>query len=233
MHFPGRINLSDVKLIVTFFPISFERNGLSSGKFRVIKHEIRIVGVDDGVFAPHTEGLADVIGVVFRGGYWLDGVMKTEIAIDGMDATEKIAKMISGSPHYAQVRVIMLDGVTFGGFNVVDINGLSVFTGLPVIAVTRDEPDFEDIRKALTHLPKSGERWRILENESTLIRVKSRIGEEPIYMQVAGISREDAEKIVKETSTRSNVPEPLRVAHLVASGLSKVNSGSRKPELKS
>lgn len=223
----------DVKLIVMLFPISSERNGLSSRKFRVIKHEIRIVGVDDGVFLPHTKGLADVIGVVFRGGYWLDGVMKTEIAIDGMDATEKIGGMISGSHHYAQIRVIMLDGVTFGGFNVVDINGLSGLTMLPVIAVTRDEPDFEDIRKALTHLPESKKRWKILENQSTLISVKSRKDEEPVYMQVAGISREDAEKIVKETSTRSNIPEALRVAHLIASGLSKANSGSRKPELKS
>jgi endonuclease V-like protein UPF0215 family len=199
-------------------------------KFRVIKREIRIVGVDDGVFVPHTRGLADVIGVVFRGGYWLDGVMKTEITIDGMNATERIAGMISASPHYAQIRVIMLDGVTFGGFNVVDINKLSALTGLPVIAVTREEPDFEDIRKALTRLPESAVRWKILENERTLIRVRSRKGEEPIYMQVAGISREDAEKIVKEASTRSNVPEPLRVAHLIASGLSKANLGSGRPE---
>ena len=206
---------------------------MSSEKFRVIKREIRIVGVDDGVFVPHSKGLADVIGVVFRGGYWLDGVMKTEITIDGMDATEKIGGMISASPHYAQIRVIMLDGVTFAGFNVVDISELSALTRLPVIAVTRDEPDFEDIRKALTHLPEGPERWRILENESTLLRVRSRKGEEPIYMQVAGVSKEDAEKIVKEASTRSNVPEPLRVAHLIASGLSKANLANRKPESKS
>jgi len=203
---------------------------LSSRKFRVIKHEIRIVGVDDGVFTPHTKGSADVIGVVFRGGYWLDGVMKTEITIDGMDATAKIAGMISASPHYAQIRAIMLDGVTFAGFNVVDIGTLSALTKLPVIAVTREEPDFDDIKKALAHLPNSEMRWRILENESALISVVSREGEEPIYMQIAGISRNDAENIIKETSTRSNVPEPLRVAHLIASGLSKTNLGIEKPE---
>jgi endonuclease V-like protein UPF0215 family len=197
---------------------------LPTKKFRAIKQEIRIVGVDDGVFAPHTKGLADVIGVVFRGGYWLDGVMKTEVMIDGMDATEKIADMIKVSPHYAQLRVVMLDGVTFAGFNVVDIARLSELTGLPVIAVTREKPDFDDIRKALTHLPQSEMRWKIIENASGLIRVRSRKGEEPIFMQIAGISKEDAEKIVKETSTRSNVPEPLRVAHIIASGLTKANA---------
>jgi endonuclease V-like protein UPF0215 family len=192
-------------------------------KFRSIKQEIRIVGIDDGVFTPHTKGLADVIGIVFRGGYWLDGTMTTEVNIDGMDATEKIAEMVRASPHYAQLRIVMLNGVTLAGFNVVDIAKLSELTGLPVIAITREKPNFDDIRKALTHLPQSESRWKIIENASGLIRVRSRRGEEPIFMQISGISREDAERIVRETSTRSNVPEPLRVAHIIASGLTKAN----------
>jgi endonuclease V-like protein UPF0215 family len=196
---------------------------LPSQKFQTIKQEIRIVGVDDGVFAPHTKGLADVIGIVFRGGYWLDGIMKTEVMIDGMDATEKIAEMVKTSPHYAQLRVVMLNGVTFAGFNVVDIGKLAELTELPVIAITRKKPDFDDIRKALTHLPHSKTRWKIIENASGLIRVRSRKDEDPIFMQIASISNGDAEKIVKETSTRSNVPEPLRVAHIIASGLTKAN----------
>jgi endonuclease V-like protein UPF0215 family len=195
---------------------------LPSEKFRMIKPEIRIVGIDDGVFIPHSKGLADVVGVVFRGGYWLDGVMRTEVAVDGMDATEKIAEMVKTSPHYAQIRVIMLNGITFAGFNVVDLRRLLELTELPVIAVTREKPDFDDIRKALNNLSQSEKRWSIIENAKNLIRVRTRRGEEPVYMQIAGISKEDAEKIVKETSTRSNVPEPLRVAHIVASGLTRV-----------
>jgi len=195
--------------------------GLRSGRFRAIKPEIRIVGIDDGVFVPHTKGLADVVGVVFRGGYWLDGVMKTEVMVDGLDATEKIAEMIKASPHYAQLRVVMLNGITFAGFNIVDIKRLSELTGLPVIAVTREEPDFDDIREALMHLPASEERWGIVKNSQQLIKVRTRRGEEPVFMQIAGISRMDAEKIVKDSSTRSNVPEPLRVAHIIASGLTK------------
>ena len=194
---------------------------MPSGKFRIIKPEIRIVGVDDGVFVPHSKGLADVVGVVFRGGYWLDGIMKTEVMVDGMDATENIAEMIKTSPHYDQIRVIMLNGITFAGFNVVDIEKLSVLTGLAVIAVTREKPDFDDIRKALKNLPEGEKRWRVIENAQRLICVRTRQDEEPVYMQIAGISREDAERIVKEASTRSNVPEPLRVAHIVASGLTK------------
>ncbi len=91
----------------------------------MIKPEIRVLGVDDGFFIPHTEGLVSVIGVVFRGGYWLDGVIHTKVAIDGFDATDNIASMINNSSHHKQLRVIMLNGVTFAGFNVVDIKTLN------------------------------------------------------------------------------------------------------------
>jgi hypothetical protein len=188
-------------------------------KIRSVKPEIRVLGVDDGVFTPHTKGVADVIGVVFRGGYWLDGVMRTQVEIDGMDATEKIASMITKSPHYDQLRIIMLNGVTMAGFNVVDIEKLYEKVRLPVIAVTRDMPNFDDIKKALKNLPQSEERWKAIKKAGKIIKVHTRSGEAPIYAHVAGISEKDARRILKSTSTRSNIPEALRVAHLIASGL--------------
>ena len=194
---------------------------MSHKRFRSIKPEIRVLGVDDGVFIPHSKELVDVVGIVFRGGYWLDGVMRTEIEIDGLDATEKIASMIIESPHYKQLRIIMLSGITFAGFNVVDIKELYSKTGLPVIALTRDLPKMEEIKQALENLPEKEKRWKAILNAGEIFEVQTREGEEPIYMQIAGIEREDAEKIVKITSTRSNIPEPLRVAHIIASGLTK------------
>jgi len=190
------------------------------GKFRVIKPEIRVLGVDDGVFKPHTKSFVPVVGVVFRGGYWLDGVMHTKVKVDGLEATEKIASMIRNSPHYKQLRVIMLNGVTIAGFNVVDIKKLNADTGLPVIAVTRDKPNFDEIREALKKLPKSEERWKAILNAGELYEVPIRGGKSRVYMQTSGISEEDARKILQLTSTRSYIPEALRVAHLIASGLS-------------
>lgn len=191
-------------------------------RLRCIKPEIRVLGVDDGVFVPHTKGSVDVVGVVFRGGYWLDGAMRTEIQIDGTDATEKIALMILNSSHHKQLRVVMLNGITFAGFNVVDIQELSRRVGLPVIAVTREKPNFEEIRAALENLPKSEERWSAIKKAGEILEVQTREGEEPVYMQIAEISRDDAERIVRKTSTRSNIPEALRVAHVIASGLTRI-----------
>jgi len=186
-------------------------------RFRKIKREIRIVGIDDCPFVPRKSGGVDVIGIVFRGGYWIDGVMRTEVELDGLDATARIAEMVRSSPHYRQLRVIMLDGVTLAGFNVVDIRKLFEETGLPVIALTREETSMEDVRDALRKLTRWEERWRMIQNAGEMLKL--RVGETEIRMQTAGVSSGDAEKIVRISCTRGNIPEPLRVAHIVASGL--------------
>ncbi|MBS7632846.1 DUF99 family protein [Candidatus Bathyarchaeota archaeon] len=188
-------------------------------RFRVIKPEIRILGVDDGVFVPHQEGYALVVGVVFRGGQWLDGVLHTKVEVDGLDATDKIASMILSSPHHKQLRAVFLNGMTFAGFNIVDIKRLSMEIHLPVITVTREKPNLSDIYVALKNLPDCEKRWQIIKSSGEPFEVLANDKKEKIYMQVAGIAKEDAVKILKVTSTRSNIPEPLRVAHLIASGI--------------
>lgn len=189
-------------------------------KFRVIKPEIRVLGVDDGVFTPRSRRLVPVVGVVFRGGYWLDGVMHTKVIVDGLDATDKIASMIIKSPHHKQLRVIMLNGITFAGFNIVDIKELSSKTKLPVITVTREKPNFAEIREALENLPKSEKRWNAILDAGEIFETYTGKKGEKIYMQISEIIEEDARKILQLTSTRSNIPEALRVAHLIASGIS-------------
>lgn len=190
--------------------------------FRVMKPEIRVLGIDDCAFKPHVKGQVRIIGVVFRGGYWLDGLMHTKIDVDGFDATEKIVSMIIGSSHYQQLRVILLNGITFAGFNIVDVKALNLATNLPVITVTREKPDFTDIHKALQNLPKSEERWKAILSAGEPVEVSTRNAKAKVYMQTAGVSKEDAEKILRLTSTRSNIPEALRVAHLIASGMSRL-----------
>jgi endonuclease V-like protein UPF0215 family len=191
---------------------------LSANKeFRIIKPEIRVLGIDDGKFIPHTEGCVIVVGVVFRGGCWIDGVMRTRITIDGLDATEKLTSMINTSPHRRQLRLLMLNGVTFAGFNLVDIKTLNSATGLPGVVLTREKPDLEAIHQALKHLPDTDERWRIVLAAGEIHEVTCKGSK--LYMEMAGISLADALKIVELTSTRSCFPEPLRVAHLIASGI--------------
>jgi endonuclease V-like protein UPF0215 family len=188
-------------------------------RFRSIKSEIRVLGIDDGRFVPHTKGAVGVVGVVYRGSCWFEGVMHTTVTIDGLDATEKIAEMIKTSPYYGELRVVTLDGVTFAGFNVVDISKLSLIVNLPIITVTREKPDFKQIKSALSNLSDSKKRWQVMENAGELFEIVTRNGENPVYVQMAGILPEAAKEVLKTASSQSNIPEALRVAHIIASGL--------------
>ncbi len=185
-----------------------------------MKPEIRILGIDDGKFIPHSKSQVLVVGVVYRAGLWLEGAMSTQITVDGMDATQKLAEMILSSPHFRQLRIVMLNGLTLGGFNVVDIKGLNEKTGLPVIAVTDRKPNLAEVYSALKHLPNCEERWNAILNAGEVYPVVTHARKQRVYVEAVGISRELAVEVLRLAATRSKIPEPLRVAHLVASGLS-------------
>jgi len=60
----------------------------------------------------------------------------------------------------------MLDGITFGGFNLVNIRKIFESTGVPVIVIMRKLPNFERIKKALKRFDDWEKRWaNVLERE--------------------------------------------------------------------
>ncbi len=178
-----------------------------------IKREIRILAIDD---SPLIDESVTVIGTFFRAGEQLDGVLLDKITKDSFDATDVFIRMIKRSKFYVQTRVIMLDGVTYGGFNPVDINVLFEETGLPVVVFMRSCPDFEKIRLAIAHLPDMEKRNEIIKRAGIIHKLEK---ENPVFFQVCGIDKESASSIIQMASTHGNIPEPLRVAHLIATGV--------------
>ena len=55
--------------------------------------EVRIVGIDDGPFERGRKGNVQVVGAIYRGGQFLDGMVATKIRRDGRNATSKLAKV--------------------------------------------------------------------------------------------------------------------------------------------
>jgi endonuclease V-like protein UPF0215 family len=181
-----------------------------------IKNEIRVLGIDDSALI---RDKILIVGAFFRGGEWLDGVMRSYVTKDGMDSTDAIVEMARSSKHFGQIRVIMLDGVTYAGFNPVDINSTWEQTGIPVVVVMRAYPNFRKIEDALAYLPEPKKRMDIILKAGEITKVQTKKRAQPVYIQHAGIESEHAAKIVQLTATRSNIPEPLRVAHLIATGI--------------
>jgi hypothetical protein len=188
---------------------------------RNIKNEIRVIGWDDAPFTFKNRNTL-LVGVVCRGGTQIDGLLTTRIKVDGTDATKKLIKAIKSSRHYNQLRIIMTDGITFGGFNIVDIKELNEKTKLPVIVVIREKPDMVAIKKSLSKFPDSEKRQKLIEKAGEVqgFEIKNKVvGRKKIYYQVAGMEKHLAEKVINLTSINSVTPEPVRLAHIICSGL--------------
>jgi endonuclease V-like protein UPF0215 family len=192
----------------------------------MLKSEIRILGIDDGPFESKSNDRVPVIGVIYRGGHYPDGFLKTDVKIDGLDSTQKIVKLINSSRHKQQLKVIMLDGVTLGGFNIIDVKTLHKKTNLPVIVINRKSPNLDEVKNALKNFKDFRKRWKMIKNAGKIKTFKLQSGAN-VYYQSIGLDDEETEDIINLSTTHSQIPEPLRVAHLIATAVVKGESSGR------
>jgi endonuclease V-like protein UPF0215 family len=186
-----------------------------------MKKGIRILGISDGL----SEGrdlkrATEVIGVVFRGDHWLEGVMRIPMRRNGPNPTDQIARMITSSPYSEQIRLIMTDGIVFGNHSAVDIGSLHNKTSIPVIAVSRRTKGTKMLRQVMKGV---GEPMSILLTSK----------KKPLEIYRVGLDSADAKSVVKMSCT-IDIPEPIRVARLFASTFNRLRaSDSKKIKLRS
>ncbi|WP_018864784.1 MULTISPECIES: DUF99 family protein [Thioalkalivibrio] len=172
-----------------------------------------IAGFDDAPFARRHRGDVMVVGTVFAGAR-LDGVISTRVRRDGANATVRLAECLLASPFAPQLHAILLQGIAFAGFNVVDLRALRERTGLPVLVVTRRAPDLQAVRRALLeHVPGGTRKWRLIEAAGPMEPLAG------LQVQRCGISREAAGHLLEAQQIHSRLPEALRVAHMIAGGV--------------
>ncbi|MEM4663055.1 MAG: DUF99 family protein [Candidatus Diapherotrites archaeon] len=178
-----------------------------------IDKNIRAIGIDDGYFRPKTEGKTKIVAVLMRADGRLEGVLFSEIEIDGTDSTNTIIKIISDnkSKFLGQAKVIFLSGVNFAGFNIADIEKIYSEFKIPIIVVLRKKPNFNKIFKALKRFSDNAKRISLIKKAGDVYKA------DRIFFQCKGITPERAKYLIKKFSINSHLPEPARVAHLIAS----------------
>jgi len=181
-----------------------------------MKSQVRILGIDDSPFK-FDDIKTMVIGVVMRIPSYIEAVLKTEVEVDGSDANEKLEKMINCSRYKEQLKLVMLDGVALGGFNVVDIQKLHQKVKLPIVTITREKPDVEAMENALKeHFEDWEKRLDIIKSgEMKTIETKHK----PIFVKFVGIDFNEVKNIIELSTVRGALPEAIRIAHLIASGV--------------
>jgi hypothetical protein len=180
-----------------------------------------VVGFDDAPFERSHRGDVLVVGAVFAGNR-LDGVISTKVRRDGANAAQRLIDCLTGSKYFDQLQAILLQGIAFAGFNVVDLQRLHQATGLPVLVVARYLPDLLAIRKALLEqVPGGARKWRLIEAAGPMEPMAA------LYVQRCGITPENAARLLASLQQNSQLPEPLRVAHMIAGGVTTGESRHR------
>ncbi len=183
-----------------------------------MKSGIRILALDDSRFKSGDKNVL-VVGVVGRSDI-IEGVLSCGVEADGNDATEKILRMASGSRFLEQIRLIAINGTTVAGLNVIDISCIHSRLGIPVIAITRKKPHPAKLERSIMSTKTKGYRTKIAMIEKLKKNAKiDKMG--GFYVQSIGIEKDSLAKHISDSVAL------LRLAHIIASGVSRGESSGR------
>lgn len=161
-----------------------------------------------------------VIGALCAG-VRFEGLLTTHVRPDGLDATLRLVEMVCGSKFHAQLHAVLLDGVTLGGFNVVDLPEFQQATERPIISVMRQHPDLAAMDGVIERLQEPDRRRRALRRAGPIHEAGG------VFFQAHGIAPTTARTLLERITDKGLIPEPLRLAHLIGRGVVTGESGRR------
>jgi uncharacterized protein len=175
------------------------------------KKAIRALGVAES-FRPEARK-STLAGVVMRTDLIVDGFVFGAATVGGEDATTSVLRMFR-KLRRADVNLILLSGCIISRYNIIDVDDLARRTGLPVVCLTYNESRGIEgaIRKHFDRPEERIERYRKLGGRTpVLLHTGHRA-----YVRSAGISDADAKSVLDSFTLQGAVPEPIRLARLLA-----------------
>lgn len=176
---------------------------------------------DDAPFARDHRGDVLVVGTAYAG-LRLEGVLSTRVRRDGANAARAVAARVRGSRFFAHTKILLFQGIALAGFNVIDIHGLHAALGIPVLVVARRAPGMAAIRQALfSRVRGAAKKWALIEKAGAMEPLSG------VLVQRAGVSLAGAQEVLTRFTLEGKIPEPLRMAHLIAGGVTTGESRGR------
>ncbi len=176
------------------------------------KRGIRVLGVAES-FRPD-ERWSVLAGVVMRGDLVVDGLAVGRASVGGDDATSSIASLYRKFKRN-DVNLIMVSGCILSLYNIVDVDQLAGRTKLPVICLTYKETSgIEDA--IVRHFPgRADEKLAAYRRLGERSRIPLKTGRS-VFARTSGLSESEVRSVVEMFTLQGSVPEPVRVARLLA-----------------
>ncbi len=179
----------------------------------VNKKGIRVLGIAESFRRDREKSV--LAGIVMRSDFIIDGAGFTHITVGGMDATGGILRIFE-SLQRDDINVIMLNGCVISWFNIIDIKEVYKRLQIPLICVTYEES--EGLEEHIAKHFEAHERdlrieaYRRLGNRVP-VELQDRF---EVLIRFLGIEKTEAGALLKKFVVQGKVPEPLRVAKIVA-----------------
>jgi endonuclease V-like protein UPF0215 family len=197
---------------------AIEREGRAAVK-RI--HRPHLLGIDDGPVTIRSDAEAVVVGVVMEGHDLVEAVAVTRFPVDGPDATGFLAGWVRDLRARPGLQGIVLGGITIAGLGIVDITALAARLRLPVVAVSRRDPRDHRLAHALA-AAGLGDRLALVERTPPASALAG-----GLYASCAGLGAAAAAALVRASRAKADLPEPLRLAHLIARAVTHGESRGR------
>ncbi|MEM7760837.1 MAG: DUF99 family protein [Cyanobacteria bacterium P01_A01_bin.40] len=184
------------------------------------KKQIRVIGFDDAPFERHQTNKVNISGIVCANTRF-EGMVWGAVDVDGHDATDTICQLLIGKKFLPQLHLVLLDGIGFGGFNLVNLSLLAQKLQLPCVAMMRKLPNMQKMTAAMSRLPNYQQRLVTLHQAGEIHTYP------PFVFQVRGEQPEIIAQALFQLTDRGKVPEALRLAHLIGSAVLRGESSSQ------
>ena len=160
-----------------------------------------------------------LVGIVMSTDLVIDGFVMGHTTVGGDDATDAILTMHE-KLNRIDVSFLLISGIVISSYNILDVKRISEKIGLPVIGVTYEESaGIEDAIKH--HFPESYET-KLAEYSKLGSRKKITLHTSyNLYIRNEGCTVLEAKQLLDKITSQGSIPEPLRIAQLLANTLLK------------
>ena len=180
-----------------------------------------ILGIDDGPVDKRSRAPVPVVGVMMEGADLVEAVALTQFPVDGAGATDFLAEWVSRLRLRPALQAVVFGGITIAGLGIVEIDRLSRALHRPVLVVNRRAP----VNHRLLH---AFERAGLADRGAAVGRTPAAHPLGPrLFVAAVGLDPADAESLVRAVRRKSELPEALRIAHLVARAVATGESRGR------